>query len=172
MELSVSFNTTPGTQCWDSPMKKTPDFDAAADSDFAQFRVRQIGNHEEHRLLLELDHDIDVRDLALEAGDARLMHHGEAVDRAAAADRCELQALRGAALADGARRMVVVAALGASLRQQPALLRRVPERLREFVGNGNRFFAGRRHGVSLGCVSIATPRARAQRSGVFLAHLL
>ena len=39
MELSVSFNTTPGTQCWDSPMKKTPDFDAAAEFMAARARV-------------------------------------------------------------------------------------------------------------------------------------
>ena len=39
MELSVSFNTTPGTQCWNSPMKKTPDFDAAAEFMAARARV-------------------------------------------------------------------------------------------------------------------------------------
>ena len=39
MALSVSFNTTPGTPCWDSPMKKTPDFDAAAEFMAARARV-------------------------------------------------------------------------------------------------------------------------------------
>src|SRR5579864_2221051 len=82
-----------------------PHLGAAADADFIEFRVRQIGNHEEHRLLLEFDHDIDVRNLALETGDARLMHHGEGVNRATAGNRRELQPLGGAAVARGTRRM-------------------------------------------------------------------
>jgi hypothetical protein len=39
MALSVSFNTMPGTQCWDGSMKKTPDFDAAAEFMTAHARV-------------------------------------------------------------------------------------------------------------------------------------
>src|SRR5690242_14914570 len=51
-----------------------PELGAAADPQPGKIGMRQIRNHQKQRLLLELDHDIDVRDLGLKSGDARLMH--------------------------------------------------------------------------------------------------
>ena len=95
----------------------------------------KIRDHQQHRLFLEFDHDIDERRFGFEARHIALMHHRERMNSAAAADRFKAQLLRQAGIAYISRRMVVIAAGGAVLDKESTLLHSLPKRQRGVIGD-------------------------------------
>src|SRR5579872_6499435 len=132
--------------------------DPSPDLAVGVFRAQKVAGHQRAGSVVQFDDDAGVGHRRREALVAGVIHDRISVDRALAAHRLEFEVGGDALGAGRVRRVLEMPATLAALQFDHPAFRRLPERLRPLVGNGDR--PGHRAPVTHGVVLAARAEIR------------